>query len=135
MIAENSYAGEESDGCGDGVPEDSEQYDSSEESVWLQTPLLDRHVMRHSNYITGSRSGTSLILCTGSVPALTVAGFRQEVSGYTRRILLCKAHGISYAGGKAMHIRNMLDHYCEFHQWGDKELDAVVDLFSPHDFY
>ena len=59
MIAENSYAGEESDGCGDGVPEDSEQYDSSEESVWLQTPLLDRHVMRHSNYITGSRSGTA----------------------------------------------------------------------------
>ena len=114
MIAENSYAGEESDGCGDGVPEDSEQYDSSEESVWLQTPLLDRHVMRHSNYITGSRSGTSLILCTGSVPALTVAGFRQEVSGYTRRILLCKAHGISYAGGKAMQIRNMLDHIVNF---------------------
>ena len=49
MIAENAYAGEESDHCEDGVPEDSEQDDSSEESVWLQTPQLDRYIMRQSN--------------------------------------------------------------------------------------
>ena len=66
------------------------------------------------------------------VKALSIAQFRKEVSGTTHRIKLCKEHGISYAGGKKTQILNVLDHFCEYHGWGDRELDELNDIFIPH---
>ena len=144
-IATDIDAGYESDTCDTKEPEDAIfglqfnnqvlplMLEKQVKSSWLTTPVLNRYRMKKSNFMTLSHSHDIQICNTISEPNLPICQFRSIVSGYTKRIDLCKKHGISYAGGKQMQIRNLLDHFCEFHLWGDNELDEMEDMFEPHD--
>ena len=101
--------------------------------VWITSKALSRYLMKKSNFMVRGRSSSYVpIRCHGIIKALSIAQFREEVSGTTHRIKLCKEHGISYAGGKKTQILNLLDHFCEYHGWGDRELDELNDIFIPH---
>ena len=132
--------GPESEWQGRRLLDSNLQYDSRSSAndlrevneCWLSTPLLKRYSMKISNFMVSTRSSIPLVTCKGSIKTLSVAQFREEVSGTTCRIKLCKEHGLSYRGGKQLQIMNILDHYCEYHGWGDTELDELNDIFIPH---
>ena len=101
------------------------------EMDFVSSTNLTRYKLEKSIFMTSSRSSYTTTPCKGSIASLSTAQFRDEVSGVTSRIKLCKEHGLSYVGGKQKQILNLLGHYCEFHGWGDTDLDEVNDLFNP----
>ena len=138
---EDIDAGEESEGIGSDTGHIDEDCclnltgPEPEEQTWLQSKNLRDYRMKQSHFMSTGRSciGRNIVHCRGNVDLnVTVKAFRTSVDGYSSRVQLAKQHGITYRGARRGVIRNILDHLCEYHGWGDEELKQVDDLFDLH---